>query len=229
MSNDSEEDEDREEDTFDQLRDLAVEQMANVAQLTAEARRLGLIPELPRELVEKLDLGGMLLDLVRLQLKHATAVASVIGPQGRNLEKLNHLSALLAKGKSGTPTEVYGKKNGAETIFQIVLDNPVDRPQKVKVSLGNLHQLDAEKDEATPFWEKPGEEGDDDPKESLAWYLKPRIEQVDAREVRSLRIVIPAKSLPKRGDYEVTATVGLSPLGTYRRYQLRPPKTKSKG
>jgi len=228
MPNDSEEDEDREKDTFDQLRDLAVEQLANVAQLTAEARRLGLIPELPRELIEKLDLGGMLLDLVRLQFKHATAVASVIGPQGRNLEKLNHLSALLAKGKSGTPSEVYGKKNAKETIFQIVVDNPVDRPQKVEVSLGSLHHLDSTKDEARPFWEKPGVQGEEE-EQSLAWDLRPRIEQVEEREVRSLRIVIPAESLPKRGDYEVTATVRLSPLGTYRRYQLRPPKTKSKG
>src|SRR3954470_13617084 len=81
------------QDTFDGFRNLAVDQMANLSPLAAEARRLGLIPELPRQLLEKLDLGGTLLDLVRLQLKHATALSSIVGPQGRNLEKLNQLSA----------------------------------------------------------------------------------------------------------------------------------------
>jgi hypothetical protein len=225
------------QDTFDRFRDVAVEQMASLAQLAAEARRLGLIPELPRELLEKLDLGGMLLDLVRLQLKHATAVANVIGPQARNLEKLNHLSALLAKGKSGAPRVVHGveHEHAELTWFELYVDNPTDRPQNVAVSLGSLHQLDVEDDDyGRAFAEKPVSQAElmeafalaeSDETGPLPWSLLPKIATVAAREVRSFRLLIPG--LPR--EYETTAVVRMSPLGSYQRFQLRPPQRKKGG
>jgi hypothetical protein len=212
------------QDTFDGFRNLAVEQMANLAQLAAEARRLGLIPELPRELLEKLDLGGTLLDLVRLQLKHATALSSIVGPQGRNLEKLNQLSALLARGKAGKPRMIYGEATGARIGFEVFVDNPTDRPQKVTVSLGNLHRLDREDDgDGVPFTDEPGTKPEPSSDE-LAWSMLPNVTTVAKREIRSFRIMIAKSELSR--DYETTATVRLSPLGSYQRYQLRPPKAK---
>lgn len=207
------------EDTFDRFRDVAVEQMANLGQLAAEARRLGLIPELPRELLEKLDLGGTLLDLVRLQLKHATALSSILGPQGRNLEKLNQLNALIAKGKSGKPRSIHGEPFEEGVAFEVFVDNPTDRQQNVTVALGNLHSLEENSDVGGKrFTAKPGEAQD----ERLAWKMIPQVPTVAKHEIRSFRIWIATKVLPR--SYEVTATVSLAPLGSYHRYLLRAPK-----
>jgi hypothetical protein len=228
-------------DVFKQFSESTVEQVANVAQLAAEARRLGLIPEFPRELIEKLDVGGTLLDLFRLQLKHTTALASILGPQARNLEKLNHWSALISTSKSSAPHRIQCEcKPGGVAAFDLSVDNPIDRTQKLSVSLSKLHcqrgapaqkpksksvapekpKPTAREFEAQPVpaeGRKPAA-GLTDP---IVWSLSPLIDEVEPHALRSCQIVFDLAAGFDSGEiYETTAIVRLSPLGSLQRYQL---------
>jgi hypothetical protein len=233
-------------DVFKQFSESTVEQVANLAQLAAEARRLGLIPEFPRELIEKLDVGGTLLDLFRLQLKHTTALTSILGPQARNLEKLNHLSALISTGKSSAPRVISGDcKLEGRASFELSIDNPVDRPQKLSVHLnkiysrggGNSAEFAAPPGSRSPGSHSPGSHspGSHSPgspeagqahdqsgsSEPIVWQLSPAIDEVDPHALRSCSITFDVKrSHFAAGIYETTAIVRLSPLGTLHRYQL---------
>jgi hypothetical protein len=218
---DRENEADEPQDTFDQFKDLAVEQLANAAQLVAEARRLGLVPELPRELAEKMDLGGTVMDLLRLHLKHATAISQVLGSNGRNMEKLNYLSAVLAKGKSHAPQVLRSKRLPDTKVarFEITLDNPVDRPQRVDLTLGKLYCLTDERTFELNVHPNDGIDVTDWKFADHALFrIVPKVLRLEEREVRTFRVLI---GVPETGEFEVTATAKLAPLGTYNRYQLR--------
>ncbi len=224
MSNHSDDEhEHKPEDIFDGFEDFAVEQMANVAQLVAEARRLGLVPELPREVLEKLDLGGTMMDVLRLQLKHATALASLLGPKGRNLEKLNRLSALMNNtGKSRFTTLEAKCAIGGFARYSLVVDNPVDRIQKCEVTLGRLKSTHDTYFEAEMNEIPVGDVDELSDRGAYPWALIPPVAELDPREVRTMQIVIPALDRLRPGNtYELTALVKLSPLGSTNRYLLR--------
>jgi hypothetical protein len=212
-----------ESDVFSQFSKSTVEQVANLAQLAAEARRLGLIPEFPRELIEKLDLGGTLLDLFRLQIKHTTAIASILGPQARNLEKLNHWSALISTSKGSAArkveqTAVVGQPTPAR--FELLIDNPVDRPQKLSVELNKICCLETGKTEE--FASEPENRQAQVSGSKLGWSLFPPLDEVEPHAVRTARIEFKVgASFFAKGTFETTAIVRLSPLGTLHRYQLR--------